>query len=257
MKSTQTLSANKPLPASPLSVTEGDPSGKKSSGEPGSGLDSEAVFSLNKAQLNYQGHPVLQDLSFTISRGERVALVGKSGAGKSTLLRHLRQLRNEQVAWCPQQTGLVPMLSVYHNIYMGALHRHGNFYNLLNLVKPLKQPLAEVREIAAKLSLEEQLFTSVDRLSGGQQQRTAIGRALYQQRPVLLGDEPVSALDDYQGASLLNLLAHKHDTLVLALHDIKQALRVCSRVIGLKNGRIVLDEQTTELDTSDLAPLYI
>ena len=216
----------------------------------------EPLFQLSGVQLEYQGRAVLQELSLTVRRGERVALLGKSGAGKSTLLRHLRQLQSRQVAWCPQQTGLVPVLSVYHNIYMGGLHRHGHLYNLLNLIKPLPTPLAEVSAIANTLSLDEQLLTSVDRLSGGQQQRTAIGRALYQRRPVLLADEPVSALDDYQAERVLHHLSHSHDTLVLALHDIEQALRVCDRVIGLRQGRLVLDAPADRVDQRQLERLY-
>ena len=216
----------------------------------------DLVFALDKVRLDYRQHTVLTDLSFEIYRGERVALVGKSGAGKSTLLNYLRQLQPAQVAWCPQQTGLVPMLSVYHNIYMGALQRHGTLFNLLNLMRPFQQPLAEVRELTERLALDTKLFTSVDRLSGGQQQRTAIGRALYQQRPVLLADEPVSALDAYQSARLLQLLCLQHDTLVLALHQVDQALAVCDRVIGLSGGRLVLDAPSAELCAKDLAPLY-
>lgn len=214
------------------------------------------LFDLDNVHLDYQGHKVLEGLCMRLYAGERVALVGKSGAGKSTLLRHLRQLQSQQVAWCPQQSGLVPVLSVYHNIYMGALQRHHSLYNLLNLVRPLSTPLAEVRDLAQQLGLEDQLFTSVDRLSGGQQQRTAIGRALYQQRPVLLADEPVSALDTYQGQQLLQLLGERHQTLVLALHDTDLALQICDRVIGLRAGRLALDAPVSELTPSELRFLY-
>lgn len=224
--------------------------------EAGQGELRSPLFQLDNVRLDYQGQTVLRQLSLSIARGERVALLGKSGAGKSTLLRHLRQLQPRQVAWCPQQTGLVPMLSVYHNIYMGALHRHGCLYNLCNLIKPLPKPLAEVRAIAETLALDEQMLTSVDRLSGGQQQRTAIGRALYQKRPVLLADEPVSALDDYQADRVLQHLSHSHDTLVLALHDVEQALRVCDRVVGLKQGRIALDAPAKAISRRQLARLY-
>jgi len=215
-----------------------------------------ALFELDDVHLDYRGHRILEGLSLRLHPGERVAVVGKSGAGKSTLLRHLRQLQSQQVAWCPQQSGLVPMLSVYHNIFMGALQRHHSLYNLLNLIRPLSTPLSEVRDLARQLGLENQLFTSVDQLSGGQQQRTAIGRALYQQRPVLLADEPVSALDSYQGQQLLQLLVERHQTLVLALHDTNQALQFCDRVIGLREGQLVLDAPASQLSQSELRFLY-
>ena len=216
----------------------------------------DPVFSLLKAQLVYEGRGVLDNISLSIAPGERVALVGKSGVGKSTLLAALREQQSNSVAWCPQQHGLVPMLSVYHNIYMGGLQRHNTFYNLLNLIKPLARPLHEVADLAKQLHLRESLYTPVEKLSGGQSQRVAIGRALYQQQAVFLGDEPVSAVDDYQAQELLTLILKKHETLVLALHDVEQALHFCDRIIGLKDGAIVLDAPSSTLKASDFVELY-
>lgn len=199
---------------------------------------------------------VLDDVSLSIAPGECVALVGKSGVGKTTLLAALREQQSNSVAWCPQQHGLVPMLSVYHNIYMGGLQRHNTLYNLFNLIKPLSQPLQEVANLAKQLQLDEYLLARVEQLSGGQAQRVAIGRALYQQQNVFLGDEPVSAVDDYQAQQLLALLLEKHETLVLALHDVQQALGFCDRIIGLKDGAIVLDAPSSSLKANDLVELY-
>ena len=216
----------------------------------------EPVFSLANAELAYEGRVVLNNISLSITPGERVALVGKSGVGKSTLLAALREQQSNSVAWCPQQHGLVPMLSVYQNIYMGGLHRHNTLYNLLNLIKPLAKPLQKVAGLAKQLHLSESLYTPVEALSGGQSQRVAIGRALYQQQAVFLGDEPVSAVDDYQAQELLTLILKKHETLVLALHDVEQALLFCDRIIGLKDGAIVLDAPSSTLKASDFVELY-
>ncbi|MBL4783406.1 MAG: ATP-binding cassette domain-containing protein [Porticoccaceae bacterium] len=219
-------------------------------------LTAEPVFFLDNADLAYEGRVVLNQLCLSIAPGERVALVGRSGVGKSTLLAALRAQQPRTSAWCPQQSGLVPMLSVYHNIYMGGLQRHNSLYNLLNLVKALPRPLAEVAALAADLQLDEHLFNRVEQLSGGQAQRVAIGRALYQRQEVFLGDEPVSALDDYQAQHLLRLIVEKHRTLVLALHDVEQALHFCDRIIGLKDGAIVLDAASSSLEAEALAELY-
>ncbi len=214
------------------------------------------LFTFQQAQLTYEERIILHNLNLSIYPGERIALIGKSGSGKSTLLKALRKQCPQQVAWCPQHTGLVPMLSVYHNIYMGGLQRHNTVYNLANLIKPFKQPLADVQELAEHLRLDEKLLVSIDQLSGGQQQRVAIGRALYQQQNIFLGDEPVSAVDDFQAEQLLSLISQRHDTLILALHDIDQALRVCDRIIGLKNNTIALDAPAASLCSERLAPLY-
>jgi len=216
----------------------------------------EPFFSLANAQLAYEGRVVLNDISLSIAPGERVALVGKSGVGKSTLLAALREQQSNSVAWCPQQHGLVPILSVYHNIYMGGLQRHNTLYNLINLIKPLAKPLWDVAALAELLQLSESLHARVEQLSGGQAQRVAIGRALYQQQAIFFGDEPVSAVDDYQAHQLLTLILEKHETLVLALHDVEQALRFCDRIIGLKEGAIVLDAPSSTLKPSDLVELY-
>lgn len=219
-------------------------------------MNSPVLFHLDEAVIGYGNRAVLRGCQLSIAAGEKVALLGESGAGKTTLLRQLRSLRPADVAWCPQNTGLVPMLSVFHNIYMGRLDRHSFFYNLLNLVYPLAQPREDIAALARELGLQEKLFTSVDKLSGGQQSRTSLGRALYQQRPVFLGDEPVSAVDEVQADQLLQLICARHATVVIALHDVALALRHCNRIIGLQGGRIALDRPASACDPAELLRLY-
>ena len=148
------------------------------------------------------------------------------------------------------------MLSVFHNIYMGALSRNRTLTNLRNLITPSRHEREQVGALAADLSLHDKLFTSVDQLSGGQAQRTALGRALYTQRPVLLADEPVSSLDEHQGLALLTLSLARHHSAVIALHDRALALACSDRIIGLNQGQIVLDAATRSLSLSDLDALY-
>ena len=215
------------------------------------------LFNLCNVNLSYQKLPVLQGVSLQIKTGERIALVGKSGVGKSTLLCALRDQLPTGLAWCPQQSGLVSVLSTFHNIYMGGLHRHGAVYNVINLLKPWPKAVSEVTALAEQLQLEKHLFDPVETLSGGQAQRVAIGRAMYQQQTVFLGDEPFSAIDEYQTEDLFQLISERHQTVVLALHDIELALRTCQRIVGLKDGAIVLDAPSAALTTDDLAELYI
>lgn len=199
---------------------------------------------------------VLSDLHLELNPGEKVALLGPSGAGKTTLLEALRARALRDTAWCPQNPALVPALSVFHNIYMGALERYGTLYNLLNLIRPTAYQQRQVGELASELGLVDKLRVSVDRLSGGQVQRTALGRALYSERPVLLADEPVSSLDEEQARALLQLTLSRHDTAVVALHQQEQALTCFDRVIGLARGCVQLDAPAGQLRRHDLTDLY-
>ncbi|ATJ83903.1 ATP-binding cassette domain-containing protein [Halomonas beimenensis] len=216
----------------------------------------EPLVVLEDADLGHGDRVVLPGLRLRLDRGERVALLGPSGAGKSTLLEALRTRLGDEAAWCPQHHGLVPGLAVYHNIYMGRLAEHSTLANLWNLVRPLRAPWAEVAELCDRLGLEGLMRRPVGQLSGGQRQRTAIGRALYQERSVFLGDEPVASVDPHQALRLLDLIEARHDTLVVALHQRELALSRFDRVWGLHDGRLVIDAPTDELDLADLDALY-
>lgn len=219
-------------------------------------MNTAVLFDVQQASLGYQQRAILRGLNLRIHAGEKVALLGESGAGKTTLLRHLRTLRPDEVAWCPQHSGLVPMLSVFHNIYMGRLDRHSLLYNLANLLHPLQQPRQDIQRIATDVGLQDYLFTSVEKLSGGQQSRTNLARALYQQRAVFIGDEPVSAVDELQADQLMALICARHDTVVVALHDVELALRHCTRIVGLRAGVIELDQPAADSSAATLCRLY-
>ena len=214
------------------------------------------MFQFEQAQLGHPGQAVFDNLTLHISAGEHVGLLGPSGSGKSTLLAALRQQQADNVAWCPQDADLVPMLSVFHNIYMGALDRQHSLANLRNLIWPSRQHKQAIGALAEQLGLKEKLFTSVDRLSGGQAQRVALGRASYSRRHVLLADEPVSSVDEHNGLALLQQMLARHDTAVVALHDRSLALQCCSRIIGLRDGVIALDAPSRALSLTDLDALY-
>jgi phosphonate transport system ATP-binding protein len=210
------------------------------------------VFELKGASAGYNGRPALFDIDLTVRAGERIAIMGRSGAGKSTLLGLLYDQRPAEVALVPQASALVKPLSVFHNVYMGRLDRHSTAYNLRNLVWPASARVAEVRSVLASVGLEKEIFRPAAALSGGQQQRTSVARALYNGRPILIGDEPVSALDRIQGSDVLALLRRHHGTLVLALHDVHQALEHATRIVVLEQGRKILDEPSSVLTVNDL-----
>ena len=216
----------------------------------------QTLFSLKNATVQYNGRAILSDISLSIEEGAKIALVGQSGAGKSTLLTQLYELSNGDVGLVPQELGLVRNLSVFHNIYMGRLHRHGTLYNVLNLIKPMQKELANVKPIVENLGLVDKLFAPIYELSGGQQQRTAVGRAIFRGSPVFFGDEPVSAVDEHQSHAVLSAIMESHQTVILSMHDVELALHYSDRVIGLKKGIKVMDQSTRGMKTSDLDEIY-
>ena len=214
------------------------------------------LLELVDEDLGYDGAAVLHDVSIAIARGDRIALIGESGAGKSTLLATIQSRLSDQAALVPQNPGLVSSLSVFHNIFMGRLNRHSTWYNLLNLVWPRRCEVDAVRPLVERLGLAEKLFERAGALSGGQQQRVAVCRALHQQADLVLGDEPVSAVDNHQSRVVLDALHERFETVVLAMHDVELALQYATRIIGLKDGRIVFDRANEGLAAADLDFLY-
>lgn len=214
------------------------------------------LIELRKARAFYKERTVLSDVSLTIEAGERIAVIGKSGAGKTTLLRLIYECRPEDTALVPQDLGLVRTLSVFHNVYMGRLDRHPAWYNLINLVRPMRREVERVTRVLKTVGLEDKLYTPAGELSGGQQQRTAVARALHQGGAVLLGDEPVSSVDARRAHAVLEALSGIYATMVLAMHDVNLALSYADRVIGIRDGRLTLDAPAKSLRTADLDGLY-
>ncbi len=214
------------------------------------------ALTLSNASAAYGGRTVLADIDLTIRAGERIALMGRSGAGKSTLLRLLHAQAPERIALVPQAAALVRTLSVFHNVYMGRLDRRSTLHNLRTLVRPASADLREVGGVLARVGLAEAIRARAGALSGGQQQRVSVARALYNGGPILIADEPVSALDRAQGAGILAEMARTHETLVLALHDVALALAATDRIVVLDAGRIVLDAPARALDAARLSPYY-
>ncbi|HHJ36435.1 MAG TPA: ATP-binding cassette domain-containing protein [Gammaproteobacteria bacterium] len=214
------------------------------------------AFEIISANLRYRDVDVLSDISLFINAGEHIALLGKSGAGKSTLLNHLYQRQRAHTAMVPQDVALVEALSVFHNVYMGQLNQHRTIYNLLNLFWPQKAEIEKIHPLLEELELGDSLFTCTGELSGGQKQRVAIARALFQKNHMLLGDEPISALDNVLARKVMKILHQQHDTVILAMHDVEMALCFADRIIGIKDGAIAIDRPAENVTADDLMFLY-
>lgn len=218
-----------------------------------------SLISLKRETIGWKARDVLVDVDLTVEAGERIAFLGRSGSGKSTLITHLyRRLiaAGKAVSLIPQDHALVPPLSVFHNVYMGQLDKRSTIYSLANLVKPLKKEVSGIRPILSEIFLEPEIFQAVEKLSGGQKQRTAIARAFFRGGDIILGDEPVSAIDEKQSAIVLGAICSRFPTVLLALHNVELARSYCDRIIGLKANRIVIDEPSRKVDRAAIEALY-
>lgn len=210
---------------------------------------------LQNQTLAYEDKPVLEDITLSIKKGEKVALLGKSGSGKSTLLRYLLSI-NPNASYIPQELGLVQTLSVFHNVYIANLEKHPFFYNFINLFFPFKKEKEPIELLLQKLRMQEYIFKPCGELSGGQMQRTAIARALLSDYETLFADEPISALDVYLSHEVMHLLGEKFQTIVCAIHNVDIAMHYFERIIGIKDGKIYLDRPTDQLSQNEIEQLY-
>ena len=213
-------------------------------------------FDLTGLTASFNGKRVVGPLSLKINPGDKIALVGKSGAGKSTLIRLIYERVNHNSSLIPQDLGLVNALSVFHNVFMGQLDQHATWYNTLTLARPFATDKADVLALLQSLGMAEKLWAPAASLSGGQRQRVAIARALYRNAAVLLADEPVSALDGPMANSVMMQLRDRFTTSIIALHDVDLALNYCTRIVGIQDGQIALDEPSEHLAAADIVSLY-
>ena len=129
------------------------------------------------------------------------------------------------------------------------------------LVRPLRavdvpSDVEEVRAVLARLRLGDKIFSNVDQLSGGQYQRTALARALYHPGQVIVAAEPVSSVDEHQAREILATMNNEKETVLLAMHDRELAIEFADLIVGLRDGRIVLDQSSRSMKPNDLNNLY-
>ncbi len=225
----------------------------------------------------------LDDVSFTVRDGEFVVIIGLSGSGKSTLLRCVNRLvepTSGQVIWdgiditaaAPgelrrirrsigmifQQFNLVKRSSVLRNVLSGRLGYAGTLASIAG-----RWPAADRADAMANLELvgiPEKAGNRADELSGGQQQRVAIARALMQHPKLLLADEPVASLDPATSHGVMDYLRllnrDRGVTVLCSLHFLSLARAYGSRIIALKDGRLMFDGRPEEVDEARFRAIY-
>ena len=190
------------------------------------------VIDLHNLTLGHDRHPAVHHLSARIPPGSLVALVGPNGAGKSTLIQALAGalrpisgrvsgLAGQRIAWLPQHSGLDPSfpIDVRGMVAMGLWHRVGAIGRFTAEHRRLCD------EALAAVGLTGFESRGLDTLSGGQLQRALFARLILQDAPVVLLDEPFSAVDNRTSADLLALLhrwKHQGKTVIVVLHDLAQ-----------------------------------
>ena len=214
------------------------------------------AFNFENETLFYDNLIAINALTLKIKKGEKVALLGKSGSGKSTLLKRMYELQNENSSYIPQELGLVNNLSVFHNVYISKLDSNSLFYNLKNLIKPVKKEISGITNVLNDLLLDDKIFVKSHNLSGGQKQRVAIARALYEKKNILLADEPISALDEFLSKKVVSKLTSSFETIICTLHNVDLALENFDRIVGLKEGNLLLDKKCEDITTQDREALY-
>ena len=198
-------------------------------------------------------------VSFTVNKGEFVAIVGASGSGKSTLLHILGGVdRPTGGKVIIEGTDIYRLqeakLAVFRRRHLGLIYQFYNLIPILNVEENITLPLLldkqqvprdYLQELLETLGLTDRLRHLPNELSGGQQQRVSIGRALINRPALLLADEPTGNLDSKNTEEIINLLKLSNrlygQTLIVITHD-QQIARQAGRIITLADGRIVSDE---------------
>ena len=218
---------------------------------------STAIICCENISKKFGTKTVLEDISFTVDRGEFLSLLGPSGCGKTTILRMLIGIekptsgkiikngvditdvppKDRNIGIVFQNYSLFPNMDVYHNISYALQFR-----------KMEKEEIeARVREIIEAVGLEDHIYKKPKQLSGGQQQRVAIARTLVLNPDIILFDEPMSALDAEIKVVLRQQLKDLQEklgiTMIYVTHDQEEAFALSDRVM------VINDLQIAQLDT--------
>ena len=201
----------------------------------------------------------LDNVSFSVQKGEFVAIIGPSGSGKSTLLHliggvdrptHGKVYIEGHDIYDLNET----QLAIFRRRQIGLIYQFYNLIPVLTVEENIKLPLLldkqkvdekHFNDIVKSLNLENRLNHLPNQLSGGQQQRVSIGRALINNPALMLADEPTGNLDSKNSSEIINLLKifnkQLKQTLIVITHDERIALQA-DRVIAIEDGRIAKEE---------------
>lgn len=201
----------------------------------------------------------LDDVSFSVEKGEFIAIIGPSGSGKSTLLHILGGVDRPTSGkvWmngCDVYAQNEDELAIFRRRQVGLIYQFYNLIPVLNVTENITLPVLmdgrevneeRLRDLIHTLKLEGREKHLPNQLSGGQQQRVSIGRALMNAPAVVLADEPTGNLDSKNSQEIVELLKQSNQkynqTLIMITHDERIALQA-DRIIAIEDGKITRDE---------------
>ncbi|MCC7449173.1 MAG: phosphonate ABC transporter ATP-binding protein [Anaerolineae bacterium] len=224
------------------------------------------------------GTLALDNVSFEVPDGEFLAIIGLSGSGKSTLLRCINRLVEptsgeiwldstnitaaskgdlriirRQIGMVFQQFNLVKRSSVMTNVLAGRLGYTSPLSSMFGYFS--REDRAHAVQALERVGIADKARNRADELSGGQQQRVGIARALVQSPKIILADEPVASLDPVLAHSILGYLEqlNKQDgiTVLCSLHYLDLVQRYATRVIGLRDGKLVFEGDNAAIRAMD------
>ncbi len=231
------------------------------------------MIHVSKLDFGYTENPVLQDISFRVAAGNLCGILGANGSGKTTLLKCMHGILpvisgNVQIcgktmhkmgarkraaiaAYVPQDTKQFGTGTVFETVLLGRKPHFGS--------NPSCKDIDIVSQVLAELELEDMAMRPVQTLSGGQRQRVCIAKALSQQTPVIIMDEPTANLDlkyKIEVMNILSRLAEKGKTIVISVHDISIAYAYCTELVLLKSGKMIDKGGKEVLSISNIEKLY-
>ena len=237
----------------------------------------------NVSKVYPGGFKALDNINLTIEKGEFVAIIGRSGAGKSTLIRtinkmidisegdltvegvdikklkgvELRKFRRN-VGMIFQQFNLVNRTSVLKNVLASFVPDLNPLSSALGIF-PKEMKLKSL-EALKQVDILDKAYSRADQLSGGQQQRVALARTLAQNPNIILADEPVASLDPVTAKQVMDYFKkinqEKDIAILINIHHVDLALEYATRVVGVKEGRIVFDGPADQVNEEVLKSIY-
>jgi manganese/iron transport system ATP-binding protein len=233
--------------------------------------EDQPILDVRHLNVRYNGHMALENITFHLHAGERVAVVGPNGAGKSTLFKVVAGVlqpssgdvtifgsqpgRHVCIAYIPQRSQVdwnFPV-SVADVVMMGRSAKLGP------LNWPRKRDWEFVKHALETVEISDLVSRQISQLSGGQQQRMFIARALAQEAELMLMDEPLTGLDTPSQEGLLDLLdtlREQNVTVMVATHDLDQAATHFDRIMLLNHRIVAFGEPKTALQTNNLVRAY-